>query len=326
MKNKILFSIVLISLLITHCKKETTNKPGNTTYSVDSIQVFEDSVHTSTITKNGHDWPNFSSFYAPNASNFVKTISADTTKYIETAYRNFDTLQPWFTSIDLQLKGALPIYFNTIGNVEGIVGQNGAENTIASFKYDANRIKEIKKSFTRYHSFRFESDNILEEINDSLGFQYIGNELTKIVNKTVVPTSYFPLSTYDAKIEYTSTISNQKDLIGIDVNDLILSAFGFYIPIPIFGLVGFSSNGSPGGFYSVDPSTEILNNLSCNTNSDKLIEKVNYSNYTISGTSFPNFSIDINYTFDSSFNNRVKELNFVSFSGKKNTYKLFYHP
>ena len=230
------------------------------------------------------------------------------------------------------MKGALPIYFNSIGNVEGIVGQNGAENTIAIYKYDANRIKEIKKSFTSYYRFVFEISSINYGITDSLEFQYNGSTLNKIINRPIDNLSSMPLQPCDATMEYSNNISNQKDLIGIDVNDLILPALSptfvncFSIPIYGTGSVPITGNGSPYYFFTIDPSTEILNNLSCNTNSDKLIEKVNYSNYTISGTIFPNFSKDINYTFDAGFNNRVKEVNFVNFSGKKNTYKLFYHP
>lgn len=328
----------MISLLITNCKKQTTSNRPATTYTVDSIQIFDDSVYSYTILKNGHDWPNFSNTFAPNASNFAKTVSGDTTKYIETAYEDNNISYPWFTSIELQLKGARPIYYNTIGNVEGMFGQNGAENWIANYKYDMDRIIEIKKSFSKYWSFIMDESHLIERTKDSFGLQYAGNLLTGIVNISTSTRTLGIEKSFNTTMEYSNNIPNQKDLIGIDLNDLFLPGIDLMnnlrspfaalaFSVPVVGYYIGLGNGSPTAFIMADPSNEILNNLSCNTNSEKLIEKINYTNYTISGISMPDFSMNINYTFDTDFNNRVKELTLLNTLANRTTmYKISYHP
>jgi len=151
--------------------------------------------------------------------------------------------------------------------------------------------------------------------NSQCTTNYTNNDLSRI-NLTAsyrsdivyIDSNYYNIDTTIQRDSFVTlsylSVQNQKDLIGIDLNDLIfnnfINAFGFDV-ISYGGLI----------HYPLLEKVLLLNGkISYNTNCQHLINNIEFGRATGIGHTFifPPYIINISYKFDNTHNNRIKTL------------------
>lgn len=151
--------------------------------------------------------------------------------------------------------------------------------------------------------------------NSQYTTNYSNNDLSRIdftasyrSDNVYIDSNYYNIDTTIQRDSFVTlsylSVKNQKDLIGIDVNDLIfnnfINAFGFDI-ISYGGLI----------HYPFLEKVLLLNGeISYNTNCQHLINNIEFGRATGIGHSFlfPSYTINVNYNFDNAHNNRINTL------------------
>ena len=138
-------------------------------------------------------------------------------------------------------------------------------------------------------------------------FSYSGNNLSYLDYDLYegFTDSLSQFSSHNCLFSYTNHYPNQKDMIGIDINDFTLSLV-LYQWYTIFR--GFSGDELQTDFYNLQLALILNKQATFNTNCDYLIEHAPFNTndfnigYDILGET------DIQYEFDSKFNNRIKSM------------------
>jgi hypothetical protein len=151
--------------------------------------------------------------------------------------------------------------------------------------------------------------------NSQCTASYINNDLSRInftasyrSDNVYIDSNYYNIDTTIQRDSFVTlsylSVKNQKNLIGIDVNDLIfndfINAFGFNM-ISYGGLI----------HYPFLEKVLLLNGkISYNTNSQHLINNIEFGRATGIGHSFifPPYIINVDYNFDNAYNNRINAL------------------
>ncbi len=151
--------------------------------------------------------------------------------------------------------------------------------------------------------------------NSQCTANYSNNDLSRIdftasyrSDNVYIDSNYYNIDTTIQRDSFVTlsylSVQNQKDLIGIDVNDLIfnnfINAFGYDI-ISYGGLI----------HYPFLEKVLLLNGeISYNTNCQHLINRIEFGYATASNHSFifPPYIINVNYHFDNAHNNRINTL------------------
>lgn len=172
------------------------------------------------------------------------------------------------------------------------------------YKYDAsNKLDSVNSVYDVFFLFGYTkqiivdrklqySSNNLSQINEDIKIHYL-DALDSVENKNSVST-----------FTYQNNYSNQKDMIGIDINDFILNEYNSQNLVCHYNSI--LNIGSYVGI--VCPYLICFKSLSYKTNSNSLIESITFNHKTF----FDNIYIDpatttltASYTFDATKNNRV---------------------
>lgn len=296
MIRKCLFLFAFIFILTSGCKKD--NNPDNTTYQLDSVKIENLDENDSIL--DSHSYPISSSFIDtiignkndPQELNFYPGFY---TKGDSLNYVNHPEFFDLVKSVIINKSPVSLLLFNPVGSF----AQDGYSKKEISYNYVSNRIENI---FSKYRSHNpYSNDWFIEERQD---FIYTNNNLSSIHTKRldysydVYPNTYYDSITYQDTVSadyyYTSNLPNQKNLIGIDLNNII-----------------FNSNlpNTTKGFTPYDFLLILNSRLSYNTNCSSLIEKVRFT-YSPFLSGYPNMDLitTIHYTFDATKNNRVNTM------------------
>lgn len=337
MKHRILFSFLLftVTFLTIRCNR-TENIVPNTQYVIDSINITGlyaayYSPNSLTIVNNGDNWQRgIPSMWMSGINPTLRTIYSDTVQYRQIAYYDDDTTYPWFDFLLMKLKDNRLLVTHSEGNLIGRIGQDGVDIRDVWYSYNGSRLTTLKSLFVKNQGPAQGPYQTIEQFTpfdytvDSVGFNYTGNTLHSIYNYTTRP---YPYGSSYKNITFnypTGGHPNQRDMIGLDVNDFILD---YLLPslceVPLYRFpIGTQ-------VMSSDISFESLNGISYNTHSDKLIEEIHYT------STFPFSSVDTIirpvYTFDSLHNNRITEMQlFYLLNGAPPIYpmicKFYYRP
>lgn len=309
MKKSIVFLIVVISCFMYSCKKDANNRITNTTYELDS--VVESYLDTAGNVINLRTIP----IIADYIKNYVLEISpnnnSDITYYesndsiLLKLFENTYNLRDYTDIIDGKFYRLYSEYYE-FGNhdIEQIKRQN--------ITYNSNdKIHSITSTFVDY-SFSFKGNTSIEWPDTTQCMARNKNEIIftyELNNLASLDYDYFSgfsntpqVSAHNRLFNYTNHYKNQKSLIGIDVNDIILSSFLFKWYNVSHGL------GSPTlqkEFYDLQLPLILNKQATFNTNCDDLIEHIQFSTF-ISHTVLD--ETDISYEFDLNFDNRIKSM------------------
>ncbi|MBP6660688.1 MAG: hypothetical protein KA174_08380 [Chitinophagales bacterium] len=312
MKNAILLFISTVISLFS-CKKEN-NRIGNITYQLDSVRIEGLDANDSSI--------GFNTF--PLRASFIDTIigdkhSTEELNFLPGFYTNEDSLiyvyHPEFFDLYKAVTiNKVPISilkFNPVGGY----AQYGFYKAESFLNYQNNQLNNINIKEHEHIGSPNTSDKYTEMNNN---FIYTNNNLNTILSKRLDYSydEYFNVN-FDSVIypdliladfTYTSNIPNQKNLIGIDLNDLILNniigpsdlSLGFYFPLLILG-----------------------NRITYQTNSSSLIEKLRYT-FTSLGFQNTESNFTIQYIFDANNNNRISTMKIKDDSAGSKLYTFYY--
>jgi hypothetical protein len=194
--------------------------------------------------------------------------------------------------------------------------------------------------FDKYDNF----NSIVKRKVQQLFFSYAGKNLNNIDLNFYLNNYYDPGVPYDTSsynqgeyiISYPNHYANQKNLIGFDVNDIILSSLldmnyfndlGYIRTIEFTGLFGQTQ------LYNLKIAEPFVltKNATFNTNCENLIEHIHF-NYTVTPEArlfhYPfNASADVNisYEFDTANNNRIKTMTIQTIPSELATLSWSYH-
>lgn len=287
-----LFSLCVLIILMASCKKEN-NRIANVTYELDSVKMEK--------------------LDANDSLTFTLTIPISN-DIIDSLYKYGGFVSEFGDSLNVR-KYLPPRYICCAGyylSEHGIILHNkpvmdtfnedlGAHtNVYCATKYSYstdNKLDYINLDYLKTFAIYSEIDKIYCKYN------YIGNSLYSITNKILYTSNHNSNQGFDTlqnstntnNYSYTNSINNQKDLIGIDLNDLFLNA-----------QITNQYQITPISYLNLYAPFLILNSkMSYNTKSDKLIEgvQIDILNYNLNS-----FIETANYTFDSSKNNRVSTM------------------
>jgi len=306
--------MAIATCVILSCKKEVSNRITNVTYELDSVKIenlgANDSVtsyftipigeafYDTIMSQNGYPSSDGSGFYSDNDSliflnhpEFFDLTRAvvynKTLVYYQKFYPYGSFAQDGFDKRDVSYHYDISNRLSTIQSV--VKHHNAVPNFTDSdfvyksrltFNYTNNNLTTISEDFIRYnfHSYDLGYDSIIQPTNNSAG-------------------TFF----------YDSNYENQKDMISIDLNDLVFNSIigaSYYDDLYFGHLIS------------------ILNNrLSYHTRSTSLLERFNFKTYFGSQN---NYTGDIEYTFEASKNNRVKTMKISSDLLGKTSYTFYY--
>lgn len=295
-------AIALVFSMIS-CKKEN-NRITNSTYSIDSIEVFLDSIKQLSLIPG--DLSVFDS---------IKQMNDTTAYYLLANYDynvNYGTIGgtaqiPRFLVKNNHLVG-IDYYLPS-----GTYGQYGNEYRRANYYYNSsNKIDSINFGAFSFRGMQYDENIFFSAIRnpDSMqnglsdaSLQDRGSLLHNYNNKNLISIDL----RYDQNINRFSninygTIDNQNNLIGLDINQLIINSLFSY------GIIsGYS--GTNGAF--AFPLMLVNTNLKFGVSADKLITSIDTTN--------------INYNFDTMNNNRINTICFnLYISNQKLKYVFHY--
>lgn len=321
-KSILLFSVFFICIFHESCNKE--EPVATTRYTIDSIQIELIQPQPSltfrigTITNNGDDWQvSFPSSWQPIAGSSyypLRSVSGDTVQYRQIAYRDYDSTSPWFDFLLVKMKNHRLLSTSYNSNLIGGIGQDGVTYDNVIYQYDADRLAfvNILHGLSQGPGRNSGGNSFFYYNEDSIRFNYNGNTLQSAFYKSDYYDVQHGTAIYSANFNYSSNFSNQKNLIGIDINDFILeAALNLPMKLPLFRFpIGTTVLTTP-------LTGEILNGISYNTNSDKLIEEI-HLHINTAGVTNAYAEIDTVvkpvYIFDSLHNNRITKITYGSSS------------
>ncbi len=300
------YSIVLLLSLIlsaTSCKKEN-NRITNSTYRIDSIEVFLDSIKQLSL--------------IPGDLSVFDSIkySGDTSEYY--LFANYDYNVNYGTVGGTAQIPRLLVKDNYLVGLDyylpsGTYGQYGNEYSRTKYYYNSsNKIDSINFGAFYFRGMQYDEHLFFSAIRNP---DSMGNGLTDVTlqdrGSMLHNYNYNNLISLDLRYDQTisrfrtidyGTIDNQNNLIGLDVNQLILSSLFAY------GIIsGYSgTNGS----FAFSIMTVNLS-LKLNVVADKLISSVD--------------TTTVNYVFDSTNNNRITNIELPYTPTSRLKYIFHYH-
>ncbi len=308
------FIFLILLSLVSGCKKDN-NRIAMPTYELDSVVVesWFDSLGNPSVTRTIPIVPNYVQNSIPelNTHDFNSNI---------TYYENNDSIILKLFVDTYALREYADIIdgkFNYLKNLYYEYGTHDYEIKCQYISYDSDdKIHSIASTDIEYPSWFCcnafdvewpDSTQCFGRNKKEIVFSYDGNNLNTLNYYYYSGFSDTPLfSAHNRLFSYTNNYKNQKNLIGIDVNDIILSSFLFQWYNVNRGLA--SPTLQP-HFYDLQLSLILNNQASFNTNCDDLIEHIQYNNITTSiGSPFVLGETDIRYEFDSDFDNRIKSM------------------
>lgn len=311
-KGFIVILLILFSI-IPGCKKDN-NRIASPIYQLDS--VVESRLDTSGNAVYGRTIPIVQN-YVENSIPEINTL--DFSSNI-TYYENNDSI-------------ILKLFVDTYTIRDYLYIIDGKFNFINNTYYEyANHDYQIKRQYISYnsddkiHSIAstdiyypswFSGNNFDVEWPDStqcyarnkkeIVFSYDENNLNALNYDYYNGFSDTPLfSVHNRLFSYNNHYKNQKGLIGIDVNDIILSSFLFqWYNVNR----GFASPTLQLHFYALQLSLILNKQAGFNTDCDDLIEHIQYNNISTGiGSPYILGETDIRYEFDPDFNNRIRSM------------------
>ncbi len=317
--------VLMIAMLIAtlySCNK-TENRTNNTvTYEIDSIR-------TSII------------FLTSNDTFYNYTI----------LFRQ--TYQDSFLNIVYSIQNGDSIKLSSFGFDPWGTPDLGEFALLLNNKYWNNKWKTTgsHESTTQYTQYVYDNQNKIDSVNSILNyyspeagvfkvfnyyanrkFNYLENNLTSISEniKRIYP-NFTPLIGHDsvevdystATLSYISNYNNQKELIGIDLNDLIINIYNSTNLIKYGCLY---CEGSNSAFNDINNALICYNMLSYHTNSLNLIENLTYIP-SYFGTLFNSTAntLRATYTFDAAKNNRVTTMTVENVNAQTKMVYTFYY-
>lgn len=223
------------------------------------------------------------------------------------------------------------LLYTTLPNISGLYSDANAsffrQKYVHSYFYSSNQyyVNSADVSYLYAPSNRLMGFNMITEQRHEAYLDliqhsqclanYVNNDLSRInfsasyrSDNVYTDTNYYTIDTTIQRDSFATfsylTVQNQKNLINIDINDLILNdfinAFGFNI-ISYGGLIQ----------YPLIEKILLLNGkISYNTNCQHLINNIEFGRATGIGHSFifPPYVINVNYSFDPTHDNRIRTL------------------
>jgi len=315
MKKTILIITAIVTCFLYSCKKDANNRITNVTYELDSVKMenldVNDSITSAlTIPIINEIIDSLNNRYGNHISENGDSINVR--KFLPSPYISID---PYYLS-----------ELGTILNKKPIIDSN--YEYLFAHKNVYNLIKYSYKN--NLDSIKLESNSTFAIYTD-LGtvqskYNYIGNTLHSFTEKnTFITNNNFNVAfdtifnvTNTYVYTYSNSLNNQKDLIGIDLNDLFFNEQITY-QFNIYNIYNLS-------YLNYFAPFLILNSrMSYNTNSNKLIESIQFDRIANTGT-FP-INISAQYTFDATKNNRVNTMKIITlFNGteSKIVYTFYY--
>jgi hypothetical protein len=313
MRKSYLIIISIVFCILLSCQKETNNRITNiTTYELDSVRMEELDVNDSitsalTIPIINEIIDLLNNRYGNHISENGDSINVR--KFLPSPYISID---PYYLSELGTILNKKPIIDS---NFEYLFAHKNVYNLIKySYKNNLDSIKlESNSTFAIYTDLGIVQSK----------YNYIGNTLHSFTEKnTFITNNNFNVAfdtifnvTNTYVYTYSNSLNNQKDLIGIDLNDLFFNEQIIYQ----FNISNFS-------YLNYFAPFLILNSrMSYNTNSNKLIESIQFDRIANTGT-FP-INISAQYTFDAAKNNRVNTMkitNIINGIQSKILYTFYY--
>ncbi|QQR98513.1 MAG: hypothetical protein IPK18_03000 [Sphingobacteriales bacterium] len=291
MKN--IIYVIFISIILSSCNKNENSKVDNVQYEIDSISI-EDGFFN---------------------ENYVLRKN-DTSYFQETIIKKVDTTLVYNIDASLPYDFAKEYRFiNDYLYTQSMQTLGSQTTTYDSLYFTRNTDNSINKIYNRKSVDMPYSPTCPYGFNETVyNIAYENKNIKSITyeNRNTFPSDdpfcidFYPDSIfYDNPIIVYSNFDNNYNQIGLDVNDLILSHFlnfskPYFLNACIFNL-----------------SKKI------NTPSSKLISEIPLRNYSFSEVT----QGKISYTFDSNFNNRIKDftINFDIYGNQTYIkYKLYY--
>lgn len=301
-------AIALVFSMIS-CKKEN-NRITNSTYSIDSIEVFLDSIKQLSLIPG--DLSVFDS---------IKQMNDTTAYYLFSNYYvdgniHIDQIGGTMQKPRILVKDNRLVGLNFY-RPNGSYGQDGSQYNRIKHYYSTTKLDSIKlESFSFY--------NTIYDENLFFNTTAYPDSLSGIPDKNIYKSTI--LYTYNQNnlhtIEYLfesqntisdlqySNIENQTNLIGIDVNTLILGSF--YNPI-----YSIAYGGSNGNFLFQLMYLNTKINLGM-PESDNLL-------LIIDNPIINPVAVEINYDFDSTKNNRIKSIDFPFYTASQKLIYIFHY-
>lgn len=306
MKHFISLTIFVTTCLLYSCKKENNQRIADETYTLDSVVVSNlDTLgnpvsNTTLLVKDNYV---SDSIYANNLQ-----IGYQGNSYLESG-----------DSLLLTDYNQGRLYDNILYSQGGLFRENDLYFYYYNDYYDEyknNYFYNTNKQLVGINSTRKEayypviSDYKIKKST----FNYTGNNLSTIDIEfksygnynNGTPRDSNSISFNNNTIEYANHYSNQKNLIGIDVNDMIF--YLYYYRFPPF--INFNSIGSNIAYLQFILPLIINKQVSFGTNCDNLIEHMHIDDmvYYDSNTRFLSTEINITYSFDSSHDKRIESM------------------
>ena len=306
MKNAILLFISTV-ILLSSCKKEN-NRIGNITYQLDSVRLETLDANDSSIFNITFNIGTsvLDSFLANNPYPGTMSIGF---------YKKDDSLNFIDKPEFIEVKKFISIKKKPISNLNfmpnGTFAQYGYFKQLDSYNYSTTGKLQNVYSHTDYH----QEDNFSDSdyvINTNTILNYSNNILTSLNENSIFYNYHLYDTNYDSIvnanqqvgiISYTNHYLNQKQMIGIDLNDLIL--------LELFLIKNYDYFSANNSVLSLSTRFFVLQSaLSFNTATDQLIESINYNltkafNRILYQTSV---NISVDYIFDANFNNRISSM------------------
>ncbi len=314
MKKSILIITAIATCFLFGCEKETNNRIANTTYELDSVRIEELDMNDSSL--------GFATF--PLRSTYIDTLigdkhSTEELNFLPGFYTNEDSLvyvyhPEYFDLCKAIVIDKTPVSFLKFNPV-GSYAQDGFYKVESFLNYQNNQLNNNNTIDHTHFGPPNSGDSYIERNNN---FNYTNNNLKSILNKRIdySYSAYYNIN-YDSVIYpdltladfyYTSNIINQKNMIGIDLNDIILNniigpsdyTLRYYYQVLIFG-----------------------NRITYHTNCSFLIEKLRF---TVTDLWLPNTesNFTIRYTFDANKNNRISTMKIKDDLAGSKLYTFYY--
>ncbi len=305
--RKIIESLYILTAFVAISCQTENNKPDIPTYQLESILVESNNPVGFT------------------GSALVRTDSL----YLDSIYQlSFD---PGLSMYEKITKTGDSVLYTTIPDITGFYSHARAsffQNRYSSSSfYSANQnyVNSADVSYSYSSVNRLTGFSMLTEKRQDAYIQliqnaqctldYVNNDVSRVnytasyrSDNVYLNSDFNPIDTTilrDSSAIFTYlTVQNQKNMIGIDLNDLIfndfVNSFGSYI-ISYGGLIN----------YPLLEKILLLNGkISYNTNCQHLMNRIEFGYATISDHSFifPPHIINVNYNFDNVHNNRINTL------------------
>ncbi len=301
-----LFTMILIVLLNNGCKKNE-DPVRIATYELDSIEIVQ-------LNNSGDTVMRFALGLAPNNIDSIMSFLGPFYRFngdsiVYDSYEN-PYNQNYNYSKHLALNNKLVSVVSNYDHSHIYRGYTSVFKYSNSGNIDSvNTMMDLfdsgpRAEFTLNRKLNYTNGNItsLTETIHSFFYNHPSSGADSINDKNSIPTTF----------NYTHNYPSQKDLIGLDVNDIIFDLYRCIYLNNYPNGIGFNNASYfSGGIIQV---LVLANKVSLNTNCNNLIEGVNFEPlYLINATdgieySSVSFSLNISYHFDSVNNNRITQM------------------